>query len=167
VIQPTADEGERLLRGDIGPVGVIHDRDDRALSRRDREETERRGADRERRRTSGRAELEDSLERGRLPKVELVEDAAQRPEQPLEGRERNLLLGLDTGGAQRPPTRISAAGGSEKRGLSDPGLARHEHRAAAPGLGRPAGVDQNGELSLPTQEHDWMIAATPTPVSTA
>jgi hypothetical protein len=60
-------------------VGVIDEQNRRPLVRRDRQQRQRRGADRERRGPDRRAQVEHAPEQARLPFLELVEPLAQRP----------------------------------------------------------------------------------------
>ena len=93
-VEPAADETEHLLRRDVGPLRIVDDDNQRSRHARPGEQSKRCGADRKNASLDRRAQLHDAAEQLRLASLELVELVTKRPEDRLQGRERNGLLGL-------------------------------------------------------------------------
>ena len=124
------DEGQRLRRGRVEPLRVVHDADQRPLLRDVGQQAQDRQADEEPIRRVAVAQTERGAERVALRAGKALEAIQERRAQLLQPRERELHLRLDPG---RPG---DAAPGRvlhqilQQRALADPGLAAQHQRPA-------------------------------------
>ena len=149
-----SDERERLRRRLVQPLRVVDHADDRAASAAvsdSRPSTARRYEERVRDRAG--AEAERRLQRVSLRRGQAVERVEQWCAELMEPGERQLHLGLDTGGAQHEHAIVGAERVVEQRGLADPRLAtQHQHTAAA-GAGAGEQRAERRQLVLPAASH--------------
>ena len=164
--QPARGEHQRLRRRRVQPVGIVDQADDGQLGRGRREQPERGGPDRQPvGRRSGR-HRQRVLERLTLGLGQVGGQRQHRPEQLVERREGEPMLGLHP--AHLQDGRAVRADGDpvEQRGLAHPGLAADEQRAAAAGLrGGDQAVDTVAGSRPADQGRTWFTARRRSPRS--
>ncbi len=132
--EPARGEHQRLRRRRVQPVDIVDQADDGQLGRCRREQAERGSPDRQPvGRRAGR-HRQRVLQRLTLGLGQVGGQRQHRPEQLVERREGERVLGLHTAHPQHGrPVRV--AGDAVEQGrLAHPGLAADEQRAAAAGL---------------------------------
>jgi hypothetical protein len=143
--EPPPGERQRVERGPVRPVGVVHQAQQRGVTRGVGQQREH-GERHEEPVGCGRAgPAEHHVQRVGLGRRELVDPVQQRQQQPVHGREAEVGLRFDAGRAQhpqaaRPPGRVL-----EQRALADARLAtQHQH----PALAGPHPVEERGHRGL-------------------
>ena len=151
-VQPPDHEPERVRRGAVEPLRVVHDDEHGTRSCGRLQKRHRR--QRENETVSGDSILEGerrpqgvSLRRGDL--VEVVE---QRQAELGKAREGQLELGLDAGRAQNPHVGGLRSRPSQQRGLADPGLTLQREYRASPGTDVVEPRGKASLLSVPAEE---------------
>ena len=128
--EPAGDEGQRLRRGAVEPLRVVHDRDQRPLLGHVGQQAQDGQTDQEAIRGVAVAQPEGRAERVALRAGQALQAIHERRAQLLEAGERELHLGLDArrpgeGAPGRAPREVL-----EQRALADAGLAAQHERPA-------------------------------------
>jgi hypothetical protein len=149
--QPARDEGQRLRRHAVEPLGVIDDADERPLLRDVGKQAEHCEADHEAIRRRTRYEPERRAQRVPLRAGESLETVEQRRAQRMQAGVRELHLGLDPGGAGDPAARRVRCDVLEQRCLAHARLAAEDEH---PALAALHAADQPVQLLALTQAID-------------
>ena len=159
--QSPGGEEERLERGSVEPLRIIHQHGERSGLRCSREQRQRSHVDGEAVSFYRRSEQEGRLEGGALPRRQLLQVLDERVQNRRERRERELRLAFDPG---YPEDAHLLRRGRHLRvpqecGLPDSSLSP-DHQSAT--LTRPCGAQQLLDLpglALPAQQHRGSLAA--------
>ena len=150
--QAARDEGQRLRRGRVEPLRVVHDADKRSLFRDVRQQTQNRQADDEPIRRVAVAQTERGAKRIALRTGKALQAIQERRTQLLQPRVRELHLRLDPG---RPG---NAAPGRvlhqilQQRALADPGLPAQHQRPARTSAHARHELIQRRALAAPAKQ---------------
>jgi hypothetical protein len=100
------------------------------------------------------------LQRGRLGTWKPLDTVEHGPDELMQGRERQLRLGLDAGPPQHPhPPGGTVGGVGEQRRLADTNLAaKHQRATALPARSSEQAID-GFALLLAAVEHGSMVAS--------
>ena len=143
----------------VEPVRVLHQRRDRRLLRRSREQTEHGGADSERVARNGGPQGQRAPERHCLWLGKDVQFAEERAHQVGETSEGQLGFRLRAARVQDRETRDPALGVAQKGRLADPGLAEEEQDVAASLAGSADKRVDTTALSAAAHQHTCSIGA--------
>ena len=150
--EPARDEGERLHRGAIEPLRVVHDAEQGPLLRDAAEQGQHGEADQEAIGRVAAAQPERRAEGVALRIRQALEAVQPRRAELVQAGERELHLGLD---ARSPPD--AAARGPrqqvlQQRRLADAGLAPDQQHPAVAGANGGHDVVEHGAFRAPTTE---------------
>ena len=161
--QPARHEPQRLRRGAVQPLLVIHQADQRLLPGRLRQQAEHGQAHQEPVRRRSRAEAERGPQRLPLRLGQAIQPVQHRRAQLMQAGEGQLHLRLDAQRAHHPAARRLPGQVVQQRGLAHARLAAdHQH----PALTGPDGLDEPAERasarwSGPAAVHGGPVARVP------
>ena len=124
------DERQRLRRGHVEPLRIVHDADERSLLRDVREQTQDRQADEEPIRRVAVAQTERDAQRIALRAGKALEAIQERRAQLLQSRVRELHLRLAPRRPGNAASRRVRHQIVQQRALADPGLPAQHQRPA-------------------------------------
>jgi hypothetical protein len=124
---------QRLSRGRVQPLSVIHHGDDRAFLRGLTQQAQRRDEDNEPVRDGTLLLAERAAQRPRLRRRQPVQVRQHGAQQPVRRRERQRRFRLNALSPQHLRARRARRHVGQQRRLSDPRLAAHNHDPTAAG----------------------------------
>ena len=161
--QPARHERQRLRRGAVEPLRIVHDADQRPLLRRVGQQAQRppgrRGSDPGRRRRAGRTRAERLALRAGEP----LEAIHERRAELMQPRERELHLRLDARRARDAAPRRALHQVLQQRALADAGLAAQHQRAARTRAHARHQLIQRRALAAPAEQPRPGIRSTSPP----
>jgi hypothetical protein len=110
-LEPSGSEGKRVGRRLVQPLRIVHQADQWPLLGHLREQAQRAHTNQEPVGAFGGGEPEGSLQGGRLGAWKPLDMAEHRPDELMQGGERQLRLGLDAGPPQHLHRRRGTVGG--------------------------------------------------------
>jgi hypothetical protein len=157
--QPAGDEGQRLGRGAVQPLGVVDDAHQRALVGHPGEQAQHGEPDEQAVRRRPVAQAEGGGQRVALRRRQRCEPILERGAELLQAGERDLGLGLHARGARDVAVRRGLDQVLQQRGLADARLAaQDEHLAASRAHGFQQPV-QRLALAAPSTQGRSRVAA--------
>ena len=150
--QAARDEGQRLRRGGVEPLRVVHDADERSLGRDGREQTQHRQADDEAIRRVPVVQTERGAKRRALRTGKALQAVEERRAQLLQSRVRELHLRLDPGRPGNAAPRRVLHQIVQQRALADSGLPAQHQRPARTGAQARHELIQRPALAAPAQQ---------------
>ena len=146
------DERQRLCRGRVEPLRVVHDADERSVFRDVGEQTQDRQPDEEPIRRIAVAQTERGAKRIALRAGKALDAIQERRAQLLQPRVRELHLRLDSGRAGDGAPRRVRGQILQQRTLANPGIPAQHERSALPGSHARHHLIQRRALAAPAQQ---------------
>jgi hypothetical protein len=150
--QAAGDEGERVHRGLVEPLGVVDEADQGLILCDVGQQAQRGKADQETVGCVPAPQGERRLQRIALGGREPIEPVEERRAELVEPGERELHLGLDTSGARDAAPGCVARQVLQQRRLADPGFATQDEHPAPPLAGARQELVQRVALAAATTQ---------------